>query len=101
MMKKVEFNNMVVLIQSLSKENMISFFKMMSLEWPSLAQIKTDGFMWPKLSNKRPKVTSLKVKEKLIFNMILDKHTKELKMQKYLFGIKRKDKYSKYKLQKI
>jgi len=46
-----------------------------------------------KLNNKKLKVILQKDKVKLNFNMILDKLMKELKMLKYLFGTKKRDKF--------
>lgn len=52
-----------------------------------------------KSRRRNSKVTLTMDKARLILNMILDRLIKVSKMQKFLFGTKRKDKSSKYKLQ--
>lgn len=71
---------------------------MMYLESPNKVSIKINGSTLHKSNKKSLKAILIKAKVKHIFSMILEKLIKELKMLKYSFGTKQKDKSSKYKL---
>lgn len=92
-MKKVESKKVEALILLLLKVNMTNSCKMTFSVLQDLALIKIDGSMLLKSNSKKLKVILQKDKVKLNFNMILDKLMKELKMPKYLFGTKRRDKF--------
>ena len=97
MMKRGEFNNHHRSRRFRVKESIKRFFRMMCLVWLAKAMIKIDGFMLLKLRNKRRRVTLIKVRVKLTFSTISDKHMKVSKMLRYLYGIRQRGKSSKYK----
>ena len=93
MTKKEEYSNHHPFRPYHVRVSMIKCFRMMCSVWLGKVMIKIDGFMLPRLSNKKPKAISIRVKGRLISSMTLAKHIKVSKTLRYLFGTKQKDKY--------